>query len=158
MIENKPEKNLLGNEQILLEQSIIAEGERLLKENPAEWPGFLNNFYRQVLPEGSALWKTSRKRDKESDNWNKKHRDIIEYTQGHSSLWLNQTPREFFETIDKVTKELDVDGEIRRAIDKLCEVTNYQERQIAQEEFEKKLIPIFARLVAMGYTRQELRE
>lgn len=143
---------------VSIEQSIIAEGRRLLKEDPkGEWMGFLNNFYHYVLPENNDKWMTPRSKIKKIGCWDEKNRDRLEDISNHSEVWLNQTPKEFFETIDRIIAELDTDGEIMEAIARFCNVSNYGERAEAQSKLEEKLIPVFARLVATGYTMRELR-
>lgn len=140
-----------------LEQSIIARGKKLLKEEPRKWPGFLNNFHMQVLPENNERWRTKREQARRLGYWDKKHIDITDHPKEHSKLWLDQTSREFFETIDKVIDELDTNGEIKKAINNFCNLRNYKEKDKALDELDEKLIPVFARLVAMGYTMHELR-
>lgn len=156
-----PEQKKISQENnqspLELEQSIIARGKTLLKEDPAKWPGFLNNFHMYVLPEENKRWQTKRKQAKYLGYWDKKNKETTDNPEKHSALWLNQTSKEFFETIDGVITELDTDGEIKQAIDEFCNVTNYNERVLAQNKLEEKLILIFARLVAMGYTMRELR-
>jgi len=146
MSENELEKNMRKkDERESLENSIKAEESH-----------FLNNFYMRVLPENNNRWITMRDKEKKSGCWDKKQRDTIEHPEEHSDLWLNQKPKEFFETIDRVIEELDTDGEIKRTIDKLCNVSDYKERGEVQDALEEKLIPVFERLTAMGYTRNEL--
>ncbi|MCX6762050.1 MAG: hypothetical protein NTY33_04425 [Candidatus Moranbacteria bacterium] len=155
----KQKKNTQENNQssLELEQSIIASGEKLLKEDPAKWPGFLNNFHMFVLPEENKRWRTKREQARKLGYWDKKNKETTDNPEKHSALWLEQTSEEFFETIDRVIAELDTDGEIKQAIDRFCNVTNYNERVLAQNKLDEKLILIFARLVAMGYTMRELR-
>ena len=141
------------------EQSIIDEALRLKAENLDGWRGFLNNFWAQVIPEDNRLFRTYREGARNLGHWDKKLRDVIseESAKQHSELRLSQTGQEFYDTIDRVISEIDVTGEIRQAIKKLCNVQNVQERELAQEELEEKIIPVFARLVAMGYCMGELR-
>jgi len=143
-----------------LERSIIEEGQRLRKENYDEWLGFLNNFWAEVLPEDNRLFTSPRKGFKSLGWWDKKLKDVLPEDRvrsgDYSELRLNQTGEEFYKTIDRVIVEVDPTGEIQKSIDKLCNVTNVQERQEAQDELEEKLLPVFARLVAMGYSRIEL--
>jgi hypothetical protein len=140
-----------------LEQSIIARGKKLLKEEPDKWPGFLNNFHMQVIPEKSR-WRTRREQARSLGYWDKKNKDTTTDNPAvHSNLWLNQTPKEFFETIDKVIAELDTDGKIVEAINNFCNIKRYEEKDKTLDELDEKLIPVFARLVVMGYTMQELR-
>jgi hypothetical protein len=148
------EKNQFSLE---LEQSIIARGKKLLKEEPDKWPGFLNNFHMFVLPEENKRWRTKREQARNLGYWDKKNKETTDNPEKHSALWLNQTSKEFFETIDGVITELDTDGEIKQVIEEFCNVTNYNERVLAQNKLDEKIIPIFARLVAMGYTMRELR-
>lgn len=141
----------------ILEQAIIAEGTRLLNEESDKWPGFLNNFYTNVLPEENSRWRTRRQTAKDIGWWGKKNRETTDSIEGHSDVWLNQTPEEYFQTIDQVISKLDTDGAIRLSINRYCNATNYSESAKAQDELERRLIPVFARLVArIGYTRYEL--
>jgi hypothetical protein len=150
-----PQEN--NQSSLELEQSIIAKGKNLLKEEPDKWPGFLNNFHMYILPEENKRWQTKRKQAKYLGYWDKKNKETTDNPEKHSTLWLSQTSKEFFETIDSVITELDTDGEIKKVIDDFCNVTSYNERVLAQNKLDEKLIPIFARLVAMGYTMRELR-
>lgn len=139
------------------EQTIIDKGMHYLKNEPDKWPGFLNNFYTRVIPAENEQITTLRENLQEAGLWHMKHKDYIKELKDHSGLWLNQTPEEFFKTIDKVIEELDTDGKIKTAIRKYCDAKSYDERGVAQDNLEEKLIPVFARLVARGYTMHELR-
>lgn len=143
-----------------LEQSIIDEARRLKRENPEKWLGFLNNFWTIVLPEKNEIFITPREGSKKLGWWDKKREEVLldENKKKHSKLRLGQTDQEFYETIDRVIAEVDINGEIRSAIQKLCDTENYNKRGEVQDILEEKLIPVFARLVAMGYSKLELTE
>lgn len=144
---------------ISLEQSIIDEAIKLRREDPEKWQGYLNNFWAQVIPEDNRLFRTYREKERRLGYWDKKLREVVseEGAKQHSELRLSQTGQEFYETIDRVISEIDTNGEIREAITRLCNVQNANERGKAQDELEEKIIPVFARLVAMGYSMEELR-
>jgi hypothetical protein len=140
-----------------LEQTLIAEGRRSLREIPRG--NFLNNFRQDVLPEDQGRWFSGRDKEKYLGGWDKKLHDVAspERAKAHSELRLSQTGREFYATIDQVIAELDTDGLLRKAIDRYCRIQTFDERGPLEDELEERLIPIFARLVAMGYSCAELR-
>ncbi|MFA5954664.1 MAG: hypothetical protein WC817_03965 [Patescibacteria group bacterium] len=148
------------DKRAVLEQSIIDEGRRLFRERLDARLGFMNNFFMDFIPEGHEYWRSRRQEYKKDGLWNTTFREQIgartDYLKGHSDLKLDQTTEEFYRTIDEVVAELDTNGEIRQAIDKFCGVGDFEIRSITQDELEEKLIPVFARLIAMGYSRHDL--
>jgi hypothetical protein len=148
-------------ERAALEQSIIDEGRQLFESNDPSWPGFLNNFIKDVLPIGSQLHRSGRDQAEQLGWWNKKFSQVIDPTeqQNFSKLKMSQTSREFFETIDRVISEVDTTGELRQLLlqfDDNSVNRNFETNSNLFKEIERRLILVFARLVAMGYERYDL--
>ena len=148
-------------EQVALEQSIIDEGMALREKDPEWQENFLSNFHTKTLPADAEQFLTSRKMAQKIGWWDKKMKDTLspEEQQNFSQLKMNQTPAEFFETIDRVIAELDSSGELRQLISDFCNPkinTNYETMTRIREQMGVLLIPVFARLVAMGYERYDL--
>ncbi len=76
---------------------------------------------------------------------------------GHSQKWLNQTWNDFFEEIDKATEEVGISlEEISEMRDKQVYEEDYDSRVKLREEFNKKVKPIFERLLEKGYMNYDL--
>ena len=77
---------------------------------------------------------------------------IEEVLKPHSDLKLNQTPRQFFETIDKVLQELDIPvDEIKR-----LQHLGYAEGKNIEYMLYQLTFPAYVKLREIGYTKQDL--
>lgn len=148
-----------SREREALEQSIIDQGRRIRKEQPELWPGFLNNFWGVVLPEDNGKFISYREKEKYIGQWDKKLKEVIIPSEQsrYSELRLNQTSEEFYATIDAVIDEVDPNRKIRQLFDELKNVTRMEQRETWQKNLEELILPVYARLIAMGYKPEELR-
>lgn len=82
-------------------------------------------------------------------------REIVGDESGYSPLALSQTPRQFFEAIDKAVEEADVPDPIRVS---LCNYQVIDPRQMTegQKELEKYIYSIYEILRRQGYYQCEL--
>ena len=68
----------------------------------------------------------------------------------HSDLYLNQSLSQFLETVDKA---IIAEGFSENEFEELTE--KYIQQKIPHEEFYNRLLPVYVRLRAMGYTRRD---
>lgn len=115
---------------------------------------YLNNFILHVIGVGGAY----RKNSIVKENWNVPHKKILVNLsegkervfpdKGHSKVFLRQTPREFYETVDRALKETNADvAEIKRQI---------ASRNADYIKVNQMLLPAYIRLRELGYNHLEL--
>lgn len=137
----------------ILEQAVELTKQRLKAE-------FLNNFsfhFPVNTPETQHLNGFSYYTDivYKAGYWDRCHKDLlaeIEREGGrvipHSAIYLNQTGREFYETIDQVTRQ---EGISQEDLDSESERFGY-----SNKNFNLIVFPVYVRMRALGYTHQEL--
>ncbi len=121
----------------------------------------MNNFLFN-LPTPSYEQESYRKRVNQRNEWDVTYIEFIkkvspndvfqEQLKYHSDLKLNQTPRQFFETIDKVLEELNIPvNEVKRLLE-----IRFKEGKNTMPELYKLTLSAYLKLREMGYTRQDL--
>jgi len=153
------DKEGLGPEE--LEQQILDEVQKSVEENGNEgYQMYLDNFHLR-LPTGftSAGGKL---RERSSHLTNTTYAERERQTAGepnqYSPILQNQTPEQFFQTIDQVLTQV-IDEAIQNGLDpkKLEELKNPAIRgNINLEELLKILLPVYIKLRQMGYSHRDL--
>ena len=133
------------------EEPIEVREAKIRAEIGDDWRNYMNNFWNNTKPDGYP-----RRNSQEMGRWNVKNKD--QDPEGdHSVMYLEQSDEEFFATIDKVIDEMDKDGEIRKILNLLKPpYKNLGKIEVLEEKLNQKLLPVFIRLKAMGYTWGEL--
>jgi len=137
------------------EAAIQAELKKALEENPDALHAHLNNTWLNVAPagEGEISFRAAPVLMELMDLKPAEHFSAATLTD-LSELRKSQTNREFFQTLDAVREELDKTGEILEGIQEIKGFDSSGKtitRQDLIKAINKKLLPIYIRLRALGY-------
>lgn len=121
------------------------------------WSGFFNNFslWFPALNEGSVA--------DQRGLLEKSGRDLLfssfaaSNAEFFSEMFLEQTPRKFFQTIDGIAKELNITPEQIRNLKELQANSGSLDLQLQYfDKLQELIAPIYFRLRGMGYGHWEL--
>ena len=132
-----------------LRKQLVSKG---MKDDPIMHT--LNNFYLQIIDTGMA-YRNHFKQSPFLEVFNVPYKAIVfgnerVYPDGkHSKVFLQQTPHQFFETLDKTLEETYID---KNEVKKLAASKNYDDRL----KMYHLLLPAYIRMRELGYTKGEL--
>ncbi|MFH1834998.1 MAG: hypothetical protein ABH851_02290 [Methanobacteriota archaeon] len=117
--------------------------------------GYLNNFYCNFAFNEGEKGRGSSARDMIVDDlWDQPNRMQVTGSDPHSELWLNQSPKEFYETVDRVAEETGVDVRL---------IQTWMEHRMGEGATEEEthamdlnLLPAEIRLREMGYLTTDM--
>jgi hypothetical protein len=109
---------------------------------------FFRNFYMNLpSSNGAAIYESI---VSDSSRMDRLQREMEDCPELHSKRYLNQTPREFFETVRRAIAEEGVDVARMEFLQKVGMNNG------SRKAFHQLTFPVFVRLVAMGYTERDI--
>jgi len=106
---------------------------------------YLNNFHLKMPDGNDQSGYGSWYRELYHNHWEVKHRESKNNFGSYSGLFLDQSPKEFYEAVDLAIGEC---GISRAEITKMLECSNGRPKEI--------VLPVFIKLREMGYDRRDL--